>query len=127
MADEDFDLKFKSGTEVLQGLFENGKSSLSEQFLRWKMWAKWDSIVGSTLSKQCEPVGFQRGVLIIWVPHSTVMQQMLFLKENILQAVSKNFPQVTIRDIRFTLDRKSVPEEAQSRHHAKKFVAKMER
>lgn len=124
MADEDFNQKFKSGTEVLQGLFENGKSPLSEQFLRWKMWAKWDEIVGSTLSKSCEPVGLQWGVLIIWVPHSTVMQQLLFLKENILVAVRKAFPQMQIKDVRFTLDRKAVPKEESSRTHAKNFIKK---
>ena len=125
MADQDYDPKFKSGTEVLQGLFENGKSPLSEQFLRWKMWARWEEIVGSTLSKSCEPVGLQWGVLVIWVPHSTVMQQMIFLKENILIAVRKAFPQMKIKDIKFTLDRKDMPQTDESRSGAKSFVQQM--
>lgn len=125
MADQDFDPKFKTGTEVLQGLFENGKSPLSEQFLRWKMWAHWEEIVGSTLSKSCEPVGLQWGVLVIWVPHSTVMQQMMFLKENILLAVKKAFPQMQVKDVKFTLDRKAVPTRDRERSQAKNFVKRM--
>ncbi len=125
MADQDFDPKFKTGTEVLQGLFENGKSPLSEQFLRWKMWARWEEIVGSTLAKSCEPVGLQWGVLIIWVPHSTVMQQMMFLKENILLAVRKTFPQVKIKEVKFTLDRKGLSTHEDKRTQAKQFVKQM--
>lgn len=125
MAEHDFDPKFKTGTEVLQGLFENGKSPLSEQFLRWKMWARWEEIVGSTLSKSCEPVGLQWGTLIIWVPHSTVMQQMMFLKENILLAVRKAYPQMKIKDVKFTLDRKGLSTKEDERNQARDFVRDM--
>ncbi len=127
MSDQDYDPKFKTGIEVLQGLFENGKSPLSAQFLRWKMWSRWEEIVGSTLSKSCEPVGLQNDVLIIWVPHSTVMQQMVFLKENILAAVRKSFPQMKIKDIRFTLDRKNMPRQTDQKQQAKNFVQSMSR
>ena len=125
MSDQDFDPKFKTGTEVLQGLFENGKSPLSEQFLRWKMWARWEEIVGSTLSKSCEPVGLQWGVLIIWVQHSTVMQQMMFLKENILIAVRKAYPQMKIKDVKFTLDRKGMTTREEEKIQAREFVNQM--
>jgi hypothetical protein len=127
MADQDYDPKFKTGTEVLQGLFENGKSPLSEQFLRWKMWARWEEIVGSTLSQSCEPVGLQRGVLIIWVPHSTVMQQMMFLKENILLAIRKAFPQMNVQDVKFTLDRKGMSTREDEKIQARNFVKKIEK
>ena len=125
MREEDFDPKFKSGTEVLQKLFENGKSPLSEQFIRWKMWSRWEEIVGSTLAKSTEPVGLQWNTLIIWVPHSTVLQQMQFLKANILQAVQKAYPQLKVKDIRFTLDRKQMPKDEQGRNQAQSFVSKM--
>lgn len=125
MSEMDYDSKFKTGTEVLQKLFENGKSPLSEQFIRWKMWSRWEEIVGSTLAKSCEPVGLQWGNLIIWVPHSTVLQQMQFLKTNILQAVQKAYPQLKVKDIRFTLDRKQVPKDYDSKNQAQKFISKM--
>lgn len=121
----DYDPKFKTGTEVLQKLFENGKSPLSEQFIRWKMWSRWEEIVGSTLAKATEPVGLQWGTLIIWVPHSTVLQQMQFLKPNILQAVQKAYPQLKVKDIRFTLDRKQTPKDGENKENAQKFISKM--
>lgn len=125
MSDMDYDPKFKSGTEVLQKLFENGKSPLSEQFIRWKMWSRWEEIVGSTLAKSTEPVGLQWNTLIIWVPHSTVLQQMQFLKGNILAAVQKAYPQLKVKDIKFTLDRKQIPKDDASREKAQAFVSKM--
>jgi hypothetical protein len=127
MSDQDYDPKFKSGTEVLQGLFENGKSPLSGQFLRWKMWARWEEVVGTTLAKSCEPVGLQWNTLIIWVPHPTVMQQMMFLKENILRAVQKAYPQMGIKDVRFTTDRKGLTNKEDEKMQARAFVEKIKK
>lgn len=125
MADEDFDNKFKTGTEVLQKIFEGGSSPLSKQFIRWKMWSKWDQVVGPTLAKQTEPVGLQQQVLWVWVPHSTVLQQMHFLKDNILQAVRKSYPQLNVQEIRFTLDRKKTPSSEEPRQKVQEFIRKM--
>jgi hypothetical protein len=125
MADEDFENKFKTGTEVLQKLFEGGKSPLSQQFIRWKMWSKWEQVVGPTLAKQTEPVGLQRSTLWIWVPHSTILHQMTYLKDNILQAVQKSYPQLKVTEIRFTLDRKQTPTQQDPREKAQAFIKKM--
>jgi hypothetical protein len=125
MADEDFENKFKTGTEVLQKLFEGGNSPLSQQFIRWKMWSKWDQVVGPTLAKQTEPVGLQRSTLWIWVPHSTVLHQMTFLKDNILQVVQKAYPKLKVTEIRFTLDRKQTPQAQDPRDKAQAFIKKM--
>lgn len=127
MRDEDYNSKFKSGTELLQGLFESGKNPLSEQFIRWKMWSRWEEIVGPTLAKSTEPVGWQWNTLLIWVPHSTVMQQMLFLKQNILQAVQKAYPQLAIKDVKFTLDRKQTPKDGAIKEEAQHFIRKMKK
>ena len=125
MADEDFQNKFKTGTEVLQKLFESGNSPLSQQFIRWKMWSKWEQVVGPTLAKQTEPVGLQRSTLWIWVPHSTILHQMTFLKDNILTAVQKAYPQLKVTEIRFTLDRKHTPQAQDPRDKAQAFIKKM--
>jgi hypothetical protein len=127
MRDEDYGSKFKSGTELLQGLFESGRNPLSEQFIRWKMWSRWEEIVGPTLAKSTEPVGWQWNTLLIWVPHSTVMQQMQFLKQNILQAVQKAYPQLAIKDVRFTLDRKQTPKDGIVKQEAQQFIRKMKK
>ena len=101
--------KLSLGSEVLQRLFENGKSPLSEQFLRWKLWAKWEEVVGPTIAKNAEPVGFQRGVLFVWVRNSVWMQQMIFMKDPIRETINQKFDSNFVKYIRFTLDRHEVP------------------
>ncbi|WP_413558775.1 DUF721 domain-containing protein [Bdellovibrio sp. HCB209] len=105
--------KLTLGSEVLQSLFENGKSPLSEQFMRWKLWAKWEEVVGPTIAKNAEPVGFQRGVLYVWVRNSSWMQQMIFLKDQIRNTINEKFENNFVRHIKFTLDRREVPQDDQ--------------
>lgn len=102
--------KLSLGSEVLQSLFENGKSPLSEQFMRWKLWAKWEEVVGPTIAKNAEPVGFQRGVLYVWVRNSSWMQQMIFMKDQIRDTINQKFDNNFVKYIRFTLDRHEVPQ-----------------
>jgi predicted nucleic acid-binding Zn ribbon protein len=101
--------KLSVGSEVLQRLFENGKSPLSEQFMRWKLWAKWEEVVGPTIAKNAEPVGFQRGTLYVWVRNSTWMQQMIFMKDPMRETINKKFENNFVKYIKFTLDRRDVP------------------
>jgi predicted nucleic acid-binding Zn ribbon protein len=106
--------KLTLGSEVLQSLFENGKSPLSEQFMRWKLWAKWEEVVGPTIAKNAEPVGFQRGVLYVWVRNSAWMQQMIFLKDQIRDTINSKFENNFVKYIKFTLDRREVPQDDQT-------------
>lgn len=77
--------------------------------MRWKLWAKWDEIVGQTIAKNAEPVGFQRGVLYVWVRNSTWMQQMVFMKDPIRDTINQKFQKNFVKYIKFTLDRREVP------------------
>lgn len=123
--DEDFSSRFKPGSDVLQSLFENGKSSFSDQFLRWKLWAQWPYIVGEQVSQHCEPVSLQFGNLQIWVSSSTWMQQLTFIKGDILKRIHQKYPHLTsIQRITLTLDRRSVPQDSLTRDQLKKFVGK---
>ena len=102
--------RFSAGSEVLQSLFENGKSPLSDQFLRWKLWASWKDVVGPTISQNAEPVGYSRGTLYLWVKNSSWMQQMTFMKDPIQETINQKLGKKFVHAIRFTLDRRSVPE-----------------
>lgn len=97
------------GSEVLQSIFENGNSPLSQQFLRWKLWKKWSDFVGPTLGEVCAPVGYRKGVLYVWVKHSTWMQQIVFglnpMRDQINARLGFNY----IKAIHLTLDRRYVP------------------
>jgi predicted nucleic acid-binding Zn ribbon protein len=113
MRDQDPKTKFSLGSEVLQRLFESGNSPLSEQFMRWKLWARWSEFVGPTVSKNTEPVGFYLGTLYLCVRNSSWMQQLTFMKDHIKNTINEKLGKQFVKNIRFTLDRREVPQDNQ--------------
>jgi predicted nucleic acid-binding Zn ribbon protein len=101
--------KLTISSEVLQGLFENGKSALSEQFLRWKLWKKWTDFVGPTIGSISEPVGYKNGTLYVWVKNASWMQQLIFMIEPMKENINKKLEIKYVRSIHLTMDRRSVP------------------
>lgn len=114
-----------NSSEVLQGLFENGKSALSEQFLRWKLWKMWAEYVGPSIAAVSEPVGYRRGTLYIWVKNSTWMQQMIFMVEPIKEKINEKLGFKFVRMIHLTLDRKSVPQDPDQKLELKTSIEKL--
>ncbi len=100
--------------DVLQSLFEDGKSPLSDQFVRWRLWSKWVEFVGPTIAQNTEPVGYNRGTLWIWVKNSTWMQQLVFMKDHIKQNINTQLRRHYVEEVRFTLNKREVPDSAKS-------------
>ena len=125
MRERDPKTKFSLGSEVLQKLFESGNSPLSEQFLRWKLWARWGEFVGPTVAQNTEPVGFHRGVLYLWVRSSSWMQQLTFMKDPIQETLNKKLGRPMIKNIRFTLDRREVPSDSSSQKDFSNVIQKI--
>lgn len=117
--------KMSAGSEVLQALFENGKSELSQQFIRWKLWKKWSEYVGDTMGKYSEPVGYQRGILYVWVNNSAWMQQLVFMREHMKDAINRKLEQEYVREIRLTMDKKSVPRDAMAAEELKQSLGSL--
>ena len=65
--------------------------------------AAWDSIVGITIANSSRVGGLRRGVLEIMVSNSSLLQQLSFKKHEIVQELQEQFPQNTIRDLRFRI------------------------
>ncbi len=91
--------------------------------MRWKLWARWAEVVGPTISQNAEPVGFQRGVLYVWVRNSTWMQQMIFMRDHIKNTINEKFENNFVKTIKFTLDRHDVPTQDQT--DFKQMIAKI--
>jgi hypothetical protein len=111
-----------AASRVLQGLLGNGKSALSDGFLRWKIWRFWPTIVGQTLAKHCEPVGYERGKLFIWVKSSARMQEIRFFEDQLKTKVNEHVGRDWVKTIRFTLDRHGVPSTAEVSEEFKKML-----
>lgn len=125
MREQDPKSKFSLGSEVLQRLFESGGSPLSEQFTRWKLWARWSDFVGPTVAQNTEPVGFFRGTLYLWVRNSSWMQQLTFMKDPIQHAINQKLGRQFVTNIRFTLDRREVPNQREAQQDFKNVISKI--
>jgi hypothetical protein len=109
-------------SKVLQTLLANGKSPLSDQFLRWKLWRFWPQVVGATWAKACEPVGFERGRLFLWVRSSAQLQELRFFEDSLKLKVNEYMGREWVYSIRFTLDRKGIPLAADTSEEFKRFL-----
>jgi len=115
--------QLESAVDVLQGLLQNGKSPISDQFLRWKLWNSWAEVVGPTIAKNCEPVGYNHRILYIWAKSSVWMQQLVFMSVPIRDKVNEYVGSNWVRQVRFTLDHKLVSELGEAKKDLKEFLS----
>ncbi|MFN7262990.1 MAG: DUF721 domain-containing protein [Pseudobdellovibrionaceae bacterium] len=112
--------------DVLQSLLAKGKDPLSLQFLRWKIWKKWDEFAGPSIAAVSEPVGYRSGVLSIWGKNASWMQQLVFMREPLKTKINSLLEFQYVREIHLTLDRKSVPADAQVAEDVRSSLDKIE-
>lgn len=112
---------------VLQSLLQSSKSPLSEQFTRWRLWQDWERVVGVEIAKHSMPVGFLNGTLYVWVKSAPRLQELTFLVRPIRQKINDYVGKYWVSSIRFTLDKKDVPQLSESDESLQKFIAKTDR
>ena len=101
-----------SALDVLQSMLEKGNSPLAQDFKRYRLKLDWEKVVGPTLAEKCSPVGFSNGTVYVWVVNSTWMNQLYFVRRELLKKINGYGGKHWVRDLRFTLDRKDVPADA---------------
>lgn len=110
MRESDYKPKFKTAAEVLKSLLDTNKGgAVSENFMRWKLWLNWTDVVGATLAQNCEPVAYHKGTLWLWVKNSVWMQQISFMVEPIKATINQKYQKDYVKEVRLTLDRRSIP------------------
>jgi predicted nucleic acid-binding Zn ribbon protein len=109
---------------VLQSLLQSSKSPLSEQFIRWRLWSEWESIVGAEIAKNSMPVGYLNGTLYVWVKSAPRMQEMTFMVRPLREKINKFAGKYWVNSIRFTLDRKAVPQTQEGESELRDFINK---
>ena len=111
-------------SKVLQTLLANSKSPLSDGFQRWKLWRFWPTVVGQTLGQVCEPVGYHRGMLYIWVKSAARMQEIRFFEDSLRQKVNAYVGREWVRSVRFTMDRRGIPKAAEAPPELREYLAR---
>jgi hypothetical protein len=98
-------------SSVLQSLLANGKSPLSDQFLKFKLVKSWKKIVGATAAEASLPVSLKFSRLVIWVKSSTRLQEMRFMEEELKRRINQFLGTEQVQELRFTLERRRATSE----------------
>lgn len=77
------------------------------------------------MAASCEPVGYYRGILYVWVKNSAWMQQLIFMREPMKDAINKKLEQNYVKEIRLTMDRRSVPSNAEDSAELKQSISSL--
>jgi len=69
----------------------------------YSLFGAWEEIVGEVIARQAQPRSIRNRILFIDVSHPTWVQQLQFLKPNLLQKINTYLGEPRIQDIRFRL------------------------
>lgn len=93
--------KLEAAANVLQGLFENSKSPLSDGFQRYRLEQQWSEIVGNSLGRYTRPVDFQDQLLTIAVTNPSLLTELQFFRQEIISKVNTHIGRLWVRKVRF--------------------------
>jgi hypothetical protein len=76
---------------------------------QYEIWNQWDKIAGKTLAAHAKPARWQGNRLVVIVEHATWMQELSYLKAELLDKIRTSIPNIPIADIRFEIGK--IPKE----------------
>lgn len=70
---------------------------------QYQIWEVWDGVVGKHIAKQAQPKQIRNMILWVHVSSSTWMQQLEFMKRDIINKLNERIGETVIHDIRFRI------------------------
>ncbi|WDN89730.1 hypothetical protein BuS5_02698 [Desulfosarcina sp. BuS5] len=80
---------FSCRSEIENGIFE--------------IWDMWANLVGEVIAKDSKPAAFRKKILIVHVSDSAWIQQLQFLKKDIIKSINDFFGKRLVEDINFRI------------------------
>ncbi len=80
---------FSCRSEIENGIFE--------------IWDIWANLVGEVIATDSKPAGFRKKILIVYVSDSAWIQQLQFLKKDIIKSINDCFGKRLVEDISFRI------------------------
>ena len=68
-----------------------------------KIWDLWAGTVGGPIAENTRPAAFKGKILIVYVSSSTWMQQLQFLKKDIIEKVNNALGKDLVEEIKFRI------------------------
>jgi hypothetical protein len=86
--------------EALSG---SNRGGLTRKLRRYEPWRCWTDIVGPSLAQHTSPAGWRGATLVINVEHSAWMQELQFMKRDLIAKINETCPNTKLKDIRFQI------------------------
>ncbi len=96
------------------------KRGWSYKLRQHQIWNSWDSLVGPAMAKHAQPAKWWKKTLLIRVSNSTWLQELSYMKKNLLKKIQAALPNVKIEDIRFEIGKVSLPQQKSTTPSIKK-------
>ena len=84
---------------VLRDMLKNSRLETDTSLI--KVWDIWQEAVGDVIAANTRPAAFKGNLLIVNATSSSWLQQLRFLKPEILQKVNHVLENVSVKDIKF--------------------------
>ena len=68
-----------------------------------KLWDLWEDAVGEQIAENTRPAAFKGKILIVYVSSSTWMQQLQFLKKDMITKINNVLGEELIEEIKFRI------------------------
>ena len=67
------------------------------------LWDRWDHLVGPSIAANAQPAVFKGKLLLVYVSSSTWLQQLQFLKADMIRKINRTFGQTLVEEIKFKI------------------------
>ena len=78
-----------------------GRSSMADKFRRYGLWNRWPELVGSEVASHSQPARWQGNTLVVRVEHPAWIQELTYLKPQMIESIKEKLPKTPIKEIRF--------------------------
>jgi hypothetical protein len=91
--------------KLIRSVLESALKGLEIDFQlkAYSIWGAWEEIVGEPVAHQTQPRSIRNRILFVDVSHPTWVQQLQFLKPQLLEKLNGFFGEPLLQDIRFRL------------------------
>jgi predicted nucleic acid-binding Zn ribbon protein len=87
--------------QVIRDILNQSRMQTDTSLIR--VWDIWEKAVGGAIATNTQPAAFKGGLLIVHATSSSWLQQLRFLKGDIILKVNQNLGQTKVKDIKFKI------------------------
>ncbi|MBF0229207.1 MAG: DUF721 domain-containing protein [Desulfamplus sp.] len=89
--------------DILQNILKNIKPSADKEMMT--IWSVWKVAVKEFIAKETKPASFKDGILTVYVSNSVWLQQLKFLKKDMITQLNQALKSELVKDIVFKIRR----------------------